>query len=243
GHYIPQIHRLLPEWTTQNSEELFGGGAENPLSRPVWAAYITRAQTYTKVFEALRPWYLLAAQIAGTVPGRITEKEREWSITRNLIIKITIEMLRGNVSLGDPDQLLETVFANSPSSDRSQAYWTIFDWWRESSDTPPSSLVDRLAILWEWRLSEIAKHPDHPESIAEASGLSWLFKTAYVPNDTLIRLGLPTIKLARGDIQTYGAWETLLELSRIVPDEILKPLELILRHELKAEYPYIPVED
>jgi hypothetical protein len=240
GHYIPSIHYLLPEWVTQNSEELFGGGAEDPLSHPVWAAYITRAQTHPKVFEALRPWYLVAAQVGGTVPGRITEKERDWSITKSLIIKITVEMIRGNVSLGDPDQLLETVFANVPSSEKSQVYWSIFDWWRK---TPPSSFVDRLAILWEWRLSEIAKHPDHPESIAEASGLSWLFRTAYVPNETLIRLGLPTIKLARGDIETYGAWETLLELSGIVPDEILEVLELILRHTLKAEYPYIPVED
>jgi hypothetical protein len=103
--------------------------------------------------------------------------------------------------------------------------------------------VDRVATLWEWRLSEIVKHPDHPESIAEASGLSWLFKTAYIPNETLISLGLPTIKLARGDIEKYGAWETLLELSGIKPDETFEALELILRHELKAEYAYIPVED
>lgn len=243
GHYIPSIHYLLPEWVTQNSKELFGGGAENPLSRPVWAAYITRAQTYPKVFEALRPWYLVAAQVALTLPGRITEKERDWSITKSLLLKVTIEMLRGHVSLGDPDLLLETVFSNVPSSDKSHTYWSIFDWWRESSDIPPSSFIDRLTILWEWRLNEIAKLPDHPESIAEASGLSWLFKTSYVPNETLIRLGLPTIKLARGDIETYGAWETLLELSLIIPDETLEALELILRHELKAEYAYIPVED
>jgi hypothetical protein len=77
----------------------------------------------------------------------------------------------------------------------------------------------------------------------EASGLSWLFKTSYIPNETLIRLGLPTIKLARGNIEKYGAWETLLELSNIKPDETLQALELILRHEMKAEYAYIPVED
>ncbi|HUE84001.1 MAG TPA: hypothetical protein VMM84_17995, partial [Pyrinomonadaceae bacterium] len=207
GHFIPQIHFLAPNWVITNSEELFGSGAENPLSRPIWAAYITRAQTYKNVFEALRPWYLVAAQIAGTPAGRISEAERDWSITRNLTIKITIEMLRGSVSIGDPDNLLETVFTNVPVSDRSQAYWNIYSWWNELSESPPASFVDRLTSLWDWRLSEISKQSETLDSIAEAGGLSWLFKTQYVPNETLIRLGLPTIKLARGDIDTYGAWE------------------------------------
>jgi len=243
GHFIPQVHYLDPTWLMANGEKLFRGGAENPLSRPVWAAYITRAQIYPKVFEALRPWYLVAAQVAPTLEGRITEKERDWSITRSLIIKVTIEMILGNVSIGDPDQLLEMVYANVPHSDRSQAYWSIFNWWRELPDPPPSSFVDCLETLWEWRLSEISKQPDRPESISEASGLSWLFKTRYVRNEMLIRLGLPTIELARGDIQKYGVWEKLLELSRIKPDEILGALEIILRYELNADYPYIPVEE
>jgi len=243
GHFIPQIHFLAPNWVVTNSEALFGGGAENPLSHPIWAAYITRAPTYKNVFEALRHWYLVAAQIAGTPAGRISEEERDWSITRNLAIKITVEMIRGSVSIGDPDNLLETVFTNVPVSDKSQAYWNIFSWWSELSEPPPASFVDRLTALWEWRLSEISKQPDHPDSIAEAGGLSWLFKTRYVPDETLIRLGLPTIKLARGDIETYGAWEKLLELTKIKPDETFEALEIIVQHELKAEYAYIPVED
>jgi len=243
GHFVPQIHFLAPNWVITNSAELFGSGAENPLSRPIWAAYITRAQTYKNVFEALRPWYLVAGQIAGTPAGRISEEERDWSITRNLTIKVTIEMIRGSVSIGDPDKLLETVFTNVPVSDKSQAYWNIFSWWSELSEPPPASFLDRLTALWAWRLSEISEKPDHPDSIAEASGLSWLFKTRYVPNETLIRLGLSTFKLARGDIETYGAWEKLLELSKVKPDETFEALEIIVQHELKAEYAYIPVED
>lgn len=243
GHFIPQIHFLAPNWVITNSEELFSGGAESPLSRPIWAAYITRAQTYKNVFDALRHWYLVAAQIAGTPAGRISKEERDWSITRNLAIKVTIEMIRGSISIGDSDKLLETVFTNVPSPDKYQAYWNVFNWWSESSDAPPASFVERLGALWEWRLSEISKQPDHPDSIAEASGLSWLFKTQYIPAETLIRLGLPTIKLARGDIETYGAWEKMLEISKIKPDETFEALEIIIQHELKSEYAYLPVED
>jgi hypothetical protein len=34
-----------------------------------------------------------------------------------------------------------------------------------------------------------------------------------------------------------------LELSKIKPDETFEALEIIVQHELKAEYAYIPVED
>jgi len=89
-------------------------------------------------------------------------------------------------------------------------------------------------------------HPSlaaHEDTIAEARGLSWLFKTRYILDETLIRLGLPTIKLARGDIETYGSWEKLSELSNESPDDVFEALEIILKHELKADYAYIPVED
>lgn len=243
GHFIPQIHFLAPTWVLANSERLFGGGADNPLLHPIWAAYITRTQTYKDVFEALRPWYVVAAQVAAEAGTRAPKDEGEWSISRNLVVKVTIEFLRGTVSIGDSDHLMETVFANVASSDKSQAYWNIFSWWNDRSEAPPESFVQRLADLWAWRLSEISTNPDAPDAIAEASGLSWLLKTPYIPTETLVRLGIPTIKFARGDVEIYGVWDKLFEMAKIAPDETFDGVETIVKHELRAEYVYIPVED
>ena len=64
GNYLPQLHLLAPEWIEAHASDLFQGGLEDPVRRPTWTTYVSRAHLYDTVFCALRSWYARAAEEA-----------------------------------------------------------------------------------------------------------------------------------------------------------------------------------
>lgn len=242
GQYLPHLHLLLPEWVEEKASNLLVGGAENPLNRPVWGAYVTRARLYDSVFRVLRPWYVEAAKAAEAV-GRSAEPEDHWSLTRHLAEHVTVAAIRGQATLEDADQLLELVFKNVPASELAQVYWEIFHGWSDAKESPPLLFIERLLRFWEWRLAELAKEPDSPATMKEAKGLGWFIRTPYLPDTEVIGLGLETARLARGDLQLHTDWERFRLLSTVDVDQTFEIIELALQAQLREPLPYIAVEE
>ena len=131
----------------------------------------------------------------------------------------------------------------SSPSDWHQAYWGIFCAWSDADDPPPADAVRRLVKLWEWRVFELGTNPASAAKVEEAKQLGWLFRTPYIPDVDIVRLGLATARLAQGQLQMYSRWDRMLSLAQADPDGTFSIAEAVLLAELKADYPHVPVED
>ncbi len=242
GQFIPQLHLLVPEWITQIAERLFAGGAEDPINKPAWGAYIVRSRVYDSVFQVLRLWYKKAADVAGRdADWKATDTER-WSLDQSLATHVLVSFLRGNASLGDSDRLVETTFANVLAKERGRAYWGIFRGLSDAEEAPSPEFLNRLVSFWEWRLAELER-VDPGEAAEEAKGLAWFFRTPHIPDEAVLRLGLRTAEFAGGDVDLHTDWERLRELARVDVDTTFQIAELVLLAQLRARYSYVPVED
>jgi hypothetical protein len=243
GQFVPQLHLIAPEWVERNAEVLFAGGAEEPLSKPAWGAYITRARLYDSVFREIRPWYLRAAQIAGTDSGWKAQEGDRWSLTDHLAQHALIACVRGLAAVGDEDRFIETVFTNVPVRDRGHACWTIFRGWSDSMQAPSSEYVQRLIGFWDWRLSTLEGASEAQDTVEEAKGLGWFMRTPFLPDEAVVRLGLRTTRLARGNVELYTEWERLRELAHVDLEGVFGIAELTLSAQIRAAHPYVPVEE
>ena len=243
GDYVPQLYLLAPEWIENHADHLFERGLEDPASQPTWTTYISRWNLYDDVFRATRPWYLKAAEKAVVWREAAGDSVGSREITQSYAEHLIVAVLRGLVSVGDKDALLETAYENIVPSDWHQAYWGIFCAWSDADDPPPADAVQRLVRLWEWRVSELGTNPASAVTVEEAKQLGWLFHTPYIPDVDIVRLGLATARLAQGQLQMYSRWDRMLSLAQADPDGTFSIAEAVLLTELKADYPHVPVED
>ncbi len=239
GDYLPQLHLLAPEWIKAHASDLLQGGIEDPARRPTWTTYVSRARLYDTVFVALRSWYVRAAEdVAGWVSATGDSRET-LKPSQRLAVHLVVAVLRGLVSVGDEDRLLETAYANLSPSDWNRAYWTVFRGWTDAEQPAPESWVQRLVDLWEWRIRELNKDEASDHTMEEAEALWWLFQTPYIAAPDLIRLGRATVRLARGRVGAYSVfWERMLMLAESDADGAFDIAKTLLRAS-----EYVPVED
>lgn len=243
GQYLPQLQLVAPKWLGEHLNELLEKGAEEPFERPTWGAYVTRSRLYDSTFEMLRPWYLVAAQAAGTVAGRKTSEEHDWSLTKNLAVHLMIAVLRGLASTRQSDRLVETVFESVSAEDRGHAYWVVFRDCSDAETAPPEPFVARLLTFWEWRLDLLEGFADTGEAAVEAEGLGWFLRTPYLPDEELLRFGLRTARAANGRLELQTEWDRLVELTATDADVALQIAELVLKAQLAETLHYIAVDE
>ena len=243
GDFVPQLHLLAPEWTEDHAADLFEHGLEDPASWPTWTTYISRCNLYDAVFRATRPWYLKAAAEAAVWREAAGNSAGVREIIQSYGEHLIVAVLRGLVSVGHEDALLETAYKNLVPSDWHRAYWGIFRAWSDADDPPPTDFVRRLLRLWEWRVSELGTNPDSAATVEEAKELGWFFHTPYIPDADIVRLGVRTARLAQGKLQMYSRWDRMLSLAHADPNETFSIAETVLLAELQADYPHVPVED
>lgn len=243
GRYLPQLHLLAPEWIEVHAAELFENGLTDPASRPTWTTYISRCDFYDDVFCATRSWYIKAAKGAMAWRETVVDLPHFPEITQSYGWHLIVAVLRGLVSVGDEDTLLEIAYEQLPPSDWHRAYWLIFRNWSDVEEPPPADFVQRLLSLWEWRVSQLERNPDALATVEEAKELGWLFSTPHLPDADRVRLGLRTTRLAQGQLQMYSRWDDMVSLAQVDPDGTYLIAEEVLRAELQADYPHVPVED
>ena len=243
GRYLPQLRLLAPEWLEAHANDLFDHGLENPAVWPTWTTYISRGRLYNDVFRATRFWYLRAAEQPTVWREAVGDSFDVREITQRYGEHLIVAVLRGLVSVGDADALLETAYEHMAPSDWGRAYWLIFRDWSDVDEPPPADFVQRLLGLWEWRISELETGPDAAAAVEEAKELGWLFHTPHLPDAGRIRLGLKTVRLAQGQFRMYSQWDGMLSLAQADPDRSYLIAEEVLLAGLQADYPHVPVED
>ena len=226
-----------------HASDLFEGGLEDPVTRPTWTTYVSRALLYGTVFDALRPWYTRAAKQPAVWAATAGDVAGTREPTQKLAVHLVIAFLRELVSVGDEDGLLETAYENLSPSDWGHAYWAVFRDLTDAKEPVSESLVQRLVDLWEWRILELEKDKASSRTVEEAKALGWLFRTPHIQDADLVRLGQATARLAQGHIEMHSRWEHMLALAQSDPDGAFGIVKAVLRAQLRAEVPYVAVEE
>jgi hypothetical protein len=244
SQFIPQVHLMARGWMLQSSARLFDGGAASPLSRPIWAAYITRARLYDNVFRDLRPWYVAAADAAGEANGDAAPQDHTWAPSRHLAVSVLTAVLHGLASVGDADELVERTFLNVKVEDSTHAYWGIFRSWSDSDGEVAPKFIERLVQFWEWRLQQLELSGDSDRRTEEAIGLRWFLATPHIPAGDAVRLGRRTVELSGIDIEDRGVplWDRLVELAEEDVGGTYEIAERLIQEALARDFPYLPFE-
>ncbi|WP_419949655.1 Fic family protein [Candidatus Palauibacter sp.] len=241
GGSLPNLHFLIPEWTTAHAETLFRGGVEHPAESPAWTGYVWRARFHPSVFEALRTWYVEAV-----------EKAEDWSVAvreceffhRDLPAILAEHLLiatqAGLLSPADSDGLLAAAYANLPPDSWDGAYRARYRSWKHSKSEMPTEVVQRLVDVWRWRVSELQCRPTSSTTIEEAKTLAWFLRLPHMANDDLLELGPETARLAGGRFSLSGQWDRLERLAEADPDRAFLIVEAVFTAQLSEEYPYFP---
>lgn len=245
GTYLPQLVWADPGWWAERAGALIGTGISEPLSNPIWSAYLAGGRFFDQTFRTMRSWYVAAARAASSTAK--TDGGRTWEPERHLAEHVLIATVRGLAAPGDEDTLLEQVVRNVPLDDLSHAYWTIFRGWSdtevEGQNVPPE-MGERLVRFWTWRIEELERDPENPRRRAEADALVWFCLTPFVPAADAIRLGSRTLAMAGAE---HGTVHSLLErLPALVPTDVNGVFELMERAiglELQRQYPYLSADD
>lgn len=243
GEHLSQLHLLAPEWIEAYAPDLFQGGLQDPVHQPTWTTYVSQAPLSGTVFRLLRPWYTRAVTEAAVWAAAADEVVGPRSPTERLAVHLIFAFLWELVSVGDDDRLLEMAYENLSPTDWGHAYWAVFRNWTDAKQSVSESSVQRLSYLWGWRVLELEKDRGSERTVEEAKALGWLFHTPQIPTADLIRLGQATARLARGHIELYSGWQHMLVLAQSDPDGAFRIAEAVLRAKLRADYPYVAVEE
>lgn len=241
GQFLPQLHLIAPDWFTERIlGELRVLDTGSGWGNPIWSAYITRGKFFDSVFRALREVYARAATNAHTI--HMVAGRDDWSPTRALVEHVLIGVLRGTIAVGDSDSLVELTLDNVTDEDKRHAYWSVFRAWSDSEKAPPVDYVTRLVEFWEWRITELRKSKEPNQIKSEAKGLGWLAHTPHVPPGQVVELVRQTAILADGELELTD-WTVLSKWTQVDVRTAYEITELLVRAELRAEYPYIRIDE
>lgn len=245
GDCLPQLLWLSPDWWRSRLDELLRSGLNDPLSNPIWAAYLVRGGYYDDSFAALRRYYAAAASAGPRLS--LADKSRTWEPEPHLVSHVLVAVVRNKARLGEPDALVENTFSKALAEDASHTYWEIFRGWsnaKEEGKSVPSDFVGRLVAFWEWRLSQLESAPVTKRTSEEAAGLLWFCRTPFLQVEDIIRLGTRTLALLREAGPTlHSLWKRLAELALVDPDGAFVMLDKAISLELTAQWAHFPMKE
>lgn len=239
GAYLPWLILVDAEWTVSRAASLFPAGFAPGSEDPAWQAYL-HSGFYPGVFELLRPTYLAAAQeLAG---ASLPESEIRDSPTQQLCSHVAWAYLRGAISAGETDRLLETVFADTPVSALGHVYGEIYREVTDAGEKVAAGVPERLVSLWEWRLDELESRTGLPRSSEEARELAWLFQVAHLPDARALQLLRRTLAISGGRA-AFPPWERLAAVAAADPPTALDVAQRLISVELASDRPHLDREE
>ena len=242
GGSLPNVCFLVPEWLKARAKALLGGGVENPTESPAWTGYVWRARFYDGVFEALRRWYVEAAEKAEGWSLAVRECEFFHRDMPAIFAQHLLQAVeRGLLSPDDSDGLLEVAYANLPPNGWDSAYRATYHAW--TREMPTEKGVQRLVDVWRWRVAELQCRPTSSATIEEAKALAWFLRLPHMADDDLLELGPETAILAAGQFSLSRLRDRLVRLAEADADRAFLIVEAVFTAQLTEEHPYFPTKE
>lgn len=246
GHFLPQLHVLIPDWVAAQAVDLFESGMREPALNPTWGAYLAGQAPRRTVFTAMRSWLgrhvLALPDVVAAESNTGKEIDRHWSLSRHFLAHVTRAFLFDFLRPCEEDRVLEQTYASVTGADKSNLYWEICRGW-SGSESPTIEVVARLLWLWDWRLKELEAAGALADA-DEAEGLAWLIMTDHLAPEKTLGLTRRSLRLAPARRETRRmVWPCLLPYVALDPAATIEMAESLVHAELAGQWPYFAFEE
>jgi hypothetical protein len=224
GQWFPWLHLIDEKWAIANVRRIFP--SDETLRRywaAAWSVYVIFSTPYDNVFEVLRSEYARAIERLGDSDVNIERTERA---DERLAEHLVVLYARGCISLDEPGSLMVRFFERADAHLRAHAVGTA-GWTLAGEESAiPREVIERLKMLWEWRLNATSIPPDVDR--AERSAFSSWF-TSRKFDDEWALAQLKTVLQLIGNLEgDFDVPKRLAELAPRYPMQTVECLRLMI---------------
>lgn len=171
GRWIPWLCWLDSTWLSENLKRIFPQEPElEQFQRVAWESYIGWTEAYSMVLPILKEEYLRATDRIGTRSPR--QGSSRSNPDKRLAEHLMVFYAHGAIEL-KRDELFRKFFEKASGSLRGHAIWSVGFGLRETKEELPDEVLDRIQVLWRWRLDEGKADPDANRE--ELQQFGWIY--------------------------------------------------------------------
>jgi len=198
GERLASLMNLDLNWTSQNLKRIFPRDeALQELRDAAWEGYLTSgysdAELFATLFATLREEYSHAIKRIGTATPEWQNRSRA---DEALAVHLLDLYWRGELELGESDQLLERFFANASAHNREE-FMKQIAWWLRYRNFEVGTDLLRLQRLWEWRVSDVESTQATNSQASDLKFFSWWFISRKFDDTWAIVQLINTLRLAK----------------------------------------------
>ncbi len=225
GFWLPNLVALDRSWVESRLNRIF---PEDPagarLRDAAWDAYIGFSHPFNDVFELLRGEYRAAVMtLSPTDPQSTSLGDRRLHLAQHLMSFYW----RGKAPIEDPDGLVPLFFYRGSDALRGEALDFIGRSLREEGVEVPKEVLDRLQVLWEWRIGTAEAHSatGFREELSSFGG--WYASGRFDPAWAIAQL-LRAVRISRKAEPDHWVIERLQSDCKAFPALVVECLALLI---------------
>ena len=171
GQWLPWLIKIDRDWVSSNLGRLFPKETHLQIWEATWASYIETCRPHPEVLEVLREEYLKAIEHMGKWDD--TQLSHLQDPDERLAEHLMVFYAVGSLGIKDP---LFTSFWGLASDDlRAHAIEFIGRKFRNHEGEVPPEILERMKLLWKYRLTSALRAPDSAKHRKEVAAFGWWF--------------------------------------------------------------------
>jgi AIG2 family protein len=209
GRWIPWLVSLDSDWVTRNVNLIFP--KENGLEKyytVAWESYVGWSPAYEMVLPILGQEYAAAIDRIGIAPGG--EGRARTNPDERLAEHLMILYARGAIKLDDGGLMIQFFEKASPGL-RAHAIWSIGSGFSQTKDEIAPQLLERIKILWMWRLEQGKTNIESNRN--ELQQFGWIFISGKLDDEWCLTALRDTLRISSGINADSQVVETLAKLA------------------------------
>ena len=226
GQRAPWLQLLDEEWAQSNTARIFARSSPE-LWHAAWDAYIGYSQPFDKVFDWLQGEYAYAIRQMGSHDhGWSQPLAPDYSLAQHLISFYW----RGKFST--ESEILAAFFARAGGPLRAHVLSYIGRSLRNTTDSVPMEITERLKILWTQLVAAAQRHPERSND--EFKEYGWWFASSKLDDQWSVDQLLEALRLAKRVEPDHLVVERLVTLATSMPGPSVEALRMMIDGDSKG---------
>ena len=224
GRWIPWLCWLDSAWLGENLKRIFPQEPEfEQFQRVAWESYIGWAEPYTIVLPILHEEYARAVDRIGSFLPRqgSTRPNPDERLANHLMVLYA----HGALEL-KPDELVKKFFEKASASLRAHAIWSIGSGLTGTKEEIPVEVLNRIKVLWQWRLEEGKIDPQ--ANLNELQQFGWIYISRKLDDRWCLETLQETLTVSKGIDPDSPVVEILPQVASLNERAAVDCLRLIL---------------
>jgi hypothetical protein len=232
GQWFPWLIVMDPKWAAGKVSSIFPESDEQvDLWRAAWNTYIIFCEPFNNTYQALASIYRLAVErLAPHSHGARSILLPEKRLAEHLMAYYW----RGQLPLGDGDELLSRFYEKASAGLRGEALEHVGRSLRASHDEIPAVIMDRLRKLWDARLTLARSASSIEEFGEELSNFGWWFASGKFDEEWALTQLVEVIETWKGAEPAHLVAKRLAEIAGRRPGQAVRALAGLVKADAKG---------